>query len=91
MIGLFKLPGLPGFIIRSWAIGAAIGMGLASGLLLTDAGGLRSLLSQNANPFAALFLLAGGFSTLFGGLYAATAIMLLPSEAPPGDVTGKPQ
>lgn len=73
-------PGLPpavAFVLRNAAIGGAIGIAMAVALLLTDAGGLRSLITQAHDPLAPLLLLAVGFATLIGGLYTAAALMML--------------
>ena len=75
-----KLPQLVAFIVRSWAIGGAIGGGLAAVLVLTDTGHLRTLIHGTSSPWAAILLLVFGFATLFAALYAATAIMLLPRD-----------
>lgn len=62
------------------AIGVAIGCAAAAGLLLTDAGGLATLMSETGSYFAAGALLFGGFALTFGSLAMASAIMLLPRK-----------
>lgn len=63
-------------------IGAAIGMGAAGGLLLTDAGGLATLFAQSgdATQMAATALLFGGFAITFASLAMGSAVMLLPRQ-----------
>jgi hypothetical protein len=72
------LPPLVTHILRSAAIGSALGVVFAGLLLASDVGGIRSLLSAAGEGFAAVALLAVGFATLFGSLYAGAAIMTLP-------------
>ena len=79
-----KLPGLVGFIVRSWAIGGAIGAGFAALLIYTDTASLWTLMQASASPYAATGLLLGGFATLFGSLYAGSAIMMLPRDKDDG-------
>lgn len=75
-----RVPALVRYILRNAAIGAALGVALALLLVATDAAGLRSLMAESADPTTPMLLLAVGFATLFGGLYAGYAIMMLPEE-----------
>lgn len=43
-----------------------------------SAGGLWNLISGNADPLTPSAMLAFGFATLFGAIYAGSAIMLIP-------------
>lgn len=62
------------------AIGVSVGCAAAGGLLLTDAGGLATLLSESGSYVAGSALLFGGFALTFGSLAMASAIMLLPRK-----------
>ena len=75
-----KLPQSVSFIVRSWAIGGAIGGGLAAVLVLTDTANLRTLIHGSQSPVTAIVLFLAGFATLFGGLYTGSAIMMLPRD-----------
>jgi hypothetical protein len=76
-----RLPWLARLIIRSWVIGCAIGVAVAGAFVWSDATMLGSLIRATEQPVIAFLLLAFGFATLIGGLYAASAIMLLPYHA----------
>ena len=71
-------------VVRLLAINGALGVGVgcaaATGLLMTDAGGLATLMSQTGSYAAAGALLFGGFALTFGSLAMASAIMLLPKR-----------
>jgi len=62
------------------AMGVAIGCAAAGGLLMTDAGGLATLMGQTGSYAAASALLFGGFALTFGSLAMASAIMMLPRK-----------
>lgn len=62
------------------AIGVTIGCAAAAGLLIADAGGLATLMSETGSYLAAGALLFGGFGLTFGGLAMASAVMLLPRK-----------
>ncbi|MEZ5774472.1 MAG: hypothetical protein R3D33_07165 [Hyphomicrobiaceae bacterium] len=72
------LPLLVVFLIGHAAIGALIGIIVAGLILLTDLAGIKSLILMSGDPVTPLVLLAAGFAVLFGGVYSAAAVMLLP-------------
>ena len=74
---------LPQFIILHWMLGSAMGLGFTALLLIVDPMGLRPLLLHSNAPLAALALLGGGFAISFGGIVAASAVMLIGPEARP--------
>lgn len=76
-----QLPRVVAFILRSCAIGAILGAGLAVALVLTNAGGMGALIASSSEPAVPLVLLVAGFATLIGSLYAGWAIMTLPRDA----------
>jgi hypothetical protein len=72
-----RLPVAVTFVLRNAAIGAALGVAVAAGLVATGAGGLRDLIRDAEDPVTPLVLLAAGFATLIGSLYTAAALMLV--------------
>jgi hypothetical protein len=77
---MVRLPGIVSFILRSAAIGSCLGVLLAAGLVLTNAGGLGTLILETGDPTAPLLLMLLGFATLIGSLYTGGAIMTLPRD-----------
>lgn len=78
---MVRLPRVVAFILRSCAVGTGLGAGLAVALVLSDAGGMGTLIASSSEPVVPLVLFAAGFATLIGSLYAGSAIMTLPREA----------
>jgi hypothetical protein len=74
------LPRVVKLLAINGAIGAAIGCASAAGMLLTDTGGMATLISQSGSYAAAGVLLFGGFGLTFGSLAMASAVMLLPRK-----------
>ena len=74
---------LPRFIILHWILGSALGLAFTALLLIVDPLGLRPLLLHSDAPLVALALLGGGFGASFGGVVAASAVMLIGPEAGP--------
>ncbi|MEQ1614783.1 MAG: hypothetical protein ABL904_18710 [Hyphomicrobiaceae bacterium] len=68
------------YVLTNAAIGALLGLLLAGVLMLTNAGGLGHLIHDTADPVTPVVLVLVGFATLFGGLYTAAAIMMMPPE-----------
>lgn len=68
------------YILSNVAIGAGIGVVIAALLMLTNAAGLGSLIHDSSDPVTPVLLVLMGFATLFGGLYTAAAIMMMPRE-----------
>lgn len=75
-----RLPRIVLLIMRSSAAGMGLGLLMVVGLVGTDAAGLWTLIAGSSDPIAPIALLALGFSTLFGSLYAGAAIMRLPYD-----------
>ena len=67
-------------IVANWALGWAVGFICASAILLSNLAGLRDLMMSSQLMLQGLALLYGGFGFAFGGVVAATAIMLLPTD-----------
>jgi hypothetical protein len=67
-------------MIFNWVFGWAVGFACAGGVLASNIGHIRDMMFRSDAfwPFAAL--LFGSFGLTFGGVVAATAIMLLPTE-----------
>ena len=64
-------------LIVNWIMGACMGVAFAAVLLAADIAGMRSLIMGTDLAVPALALLFGGFAITFGGVIAATAIMLM--------------
>lgn len=67
-------------VVSNWAFGWAVGQVCAAGVLLSNIGDIRVLMFHSAVMWQALALLSVGFGATFGGVVAATAIMLLPTS-----------
>ena len=52
----------------------------SDGSVLGNLGGLGSLIHDTVDPVSPVLLVLLGFATLFGGLNAAAAIMMMPSD-----------
>ena len=63
-------------VIGNWALGMALGALLATGMLLFDVLGLRTLLWRSDVKLAGAVLFIGSFALTFGGVMAAGAAML---------------
>ena len=68
------------FVLLHALIGAALGIGIACALLLTNAAGLCSLIVASDDAITPLIMLLTGFGSTIGGLYVASAVMLLGGE-----------
>lgn len=68
------------YILSNAAVGASIGILLAIVLMLTNTAGLGGLIHDTMDPLTPVLLVLVGFATLFGGLYTAAAIMMLPAS-----------
>ncbi|HEY8578309.1 MAG TPA: hypothetical protein VIL72_00380 [Beijerinckiaceae bacterium] len=75
-------------IVLNWALGAALGLACAAVVLAADVAGLRSLMARGDLALPALALLFGGFAITFGGVVAASAVMLTPRDGDDGDDRG---
>lgn len=64
-------------VIVNWIMGACMGVAFAALLIAADVAGMGSLISSTDLAIPALALLFGGFAITFGGVIAATAIMLM--------------
>lgn len=64
-------------LIVNWIMGACMGVAFAAVLLAADIAGMRSLIMGTDLAVPALALLFGGFAITFGGVIAATAVMLM--------------
>lgn len=65
-------------MVVNWAFGWAIGLAVAGAVLASNMAHIRDLMFRSEIMWQALALLFGGFGFTFGGVCAATAVMLLP-------------
>ena len=72
--------GLVRFVLLHALVGAALGIATACAMLLTDAAGLRSLIFGSDDATTPLIMLLAGFGIIVGGLYVASAVMLLAGD-----------
>jgi hypothetical protein len=63
------------FMIASYLSGAAIGVIFATAILVSDLGGLRTLMGGDGG-WVAMAMLEAAMAFTFAGLYAGVAIML---------------
>lgn len=77
-----RLPRVITLLAVNGCIGAAIGISAAGLLLLSDAGGLATLIGQSGTgtQIAATAMLFGSFALTFSSLAMASAVMLLPRQ-----------
>jgi hypothetical protein len=74
------LPRVVQLLVINGVIGASVGCASAAGMLVTDTGGMATLISQSGSYAAAGVLLFGGFGLTFASLAMASAVMLLPRK-----------
>jgi hypothetical protein len=67
-------------MVVNWAFGWGVGFACALAVLAADLGRIRELMVEADLVAQALALLFIGFGVTFGGVVAATAIMLLPTD-----------
>jgi len=67
-------------MILNWAFGWAVGFACAAAVLVSNIGHIWDMLAKSDFMAPALLLLFGSFGLTFGGVVAATAIMLLPTD-----------
>ncbi len=80
------------FVFINAAVGAALGVAVATAIVLTDTAGIATLIYASSDPLIPLAMLGVGFATLFDGVYSGACIMTLPykeksddrPEPPPG-------
>jgi hypothetical protein len=70
-----RLPSVAGLVVRSWAVGAALGAAFAVSLVLTNVGGLGDLIRQSPDAITGFALLVFDFATLMAALYSGAAVM----------------
>lgn len=75
--GAATVPNVVTFLLVNAAVGAVIGIALASALVYANVAGLRDLIGTSSDSLIPLMLILVGFATTFGGLYTATAVMLI--------------
>lgn len=71
-------PKLLRFLAVNAAVGAGLGTAFAGVLLATNTAGLGDLIVTTSDPVTPVILFVVGFATLIGGLYTASAVMLVP-------------
>ena len=67
-------------MILNWAFGWAVGFVCAGGVLASNIGHIRDMMFRSDFFWQFSVLLFGSFGLTFGGVVAATAIMLLPTD-----------
>lgn len=67
-------------IVLNWVVGALMGVAFAGVLFAGDVAGMRTLIMATNTSAPALALLFGGFAITFGGVIAATAVMLMKED-----------
>jgi hypothetical protein len=72
------MPRLLRFLGLHIALGSSVGVATAAFALLIDAGGLKTLMAADAQPYLAMFMLFVLFSITFGSVAAGAAVMRLP-------------
>lgn len=72
------MPRLLRFLGLHIAFGVAVGIAAAAVALLVDAGGLKTLMVSDQQPYLAMIMLFAGFSITFGSIAVGAAIMRLP-------------
>ncbi|PPQ30709.1 hypothetical protein CCR94_11620 [Rhodoblastus sphagnicola] len=76
-------------MIFNWAFGWAVGFACAAGVLVSNLGNIRDLMFRSDAMWQFLALMFGSFGMTFGGVVAATAIMLLPTDENEGRGGGR--
>ena len=71
-------------MILNWAFGWGVGFVCAAALLASNVSHIRDMISKSDYLWQFLLLTFGSFGLTFGGVVAATAIMLLPIEESEG-------
>lgn len=72
-----KIPPLVRFLLRHGAIGAAAGMTVATGMIVSDTASLGTLFATTSSPYVAGALFIGMFGFTFASLAMGTAVMML--------------
>ncbi|MGE3919090.1 MAG: hypothetical protein AB7F78_25665 [Hyphomicrobiaceae bacterium] len=72
------LPRVVQLLAVNGAAGALVGGSAAGGLMLTDAGGIGTLLAQSGTGMIGGSMLVVSFALTFASLAMASAVMLLP-------------
>jgi hypothetical protein len=67
-------------MIVNWAFGWAVGFACAGAVLASNLGHIGDMMFKSDFALEALVLLFGSFGLTFGGVVAATAVMLLPTD-----------
>lgn len=79
------MPKLFRFLGANMLFGLAVGVALASAMVLTNAAGLNDLISGDGHPYLAVFSLLFLFALTFASVAMGVAIMTVP---PPKDGSG---
>lgn len=85
-----KIDGMPKlfrFLGGNMLFGFAVGVALASSIVLTNAGGLNDLISGDGHPYLAVFSLMFLFALTFAGVAMGIAIMTVPGPATQAEPT----
>ncbi len=75
-----RMPQLLRFLALHMAIGLAVGVIVASLMILLNLAGLKDLLIEEREPFIAIFLLYAFNALTFGSVAMGIAIMTLPYD-----------
>lgn len=71
------MPPLIRFLLRNGLLGAAAGIAVAGGMIVTDAASIGTLFATTSSPYVAGVLFCGMFAITFASLAMGTAIMTL--------------
>ena len=64
------------FMMTNYLLGAAIGIIFTAAILVTDSGGLWTLIAGDSTPWLPVVLLTAGMALTFAALYAGVSVML---------------
>jgi hypothetical protein len=73
-----NIPKLFRFLAANAAFGGAVGVALASSMVLTNAAGLNDLIAGDGHPYLTVFVLHYLFALTFAAVAMGIAIMTLP-------------
>jgi hypothetical protein len=76
-----RLPHLIRFLGLNMAIGVAIGVIVASAMIMSNLAGLKELLIETREPFIAILLLYAFNALTFGSVAMGVAVMTIPYDS----------
>jgi hypothetical protein len=79
-VSVRRLPHLIRFLGLNMAIGVAIGVIIASAMIMSNLAGLKDLLIETREPFVAILLLYAFNALTFGSVAMGVAVMTMPYD-----------